>query len=163
MDSRDAIKLNLDMAAMVCGAYLGDITDEEMMKRPHPGCNHLKWQVGHLISSEHHMIENIAPGSMPTLPDGFAEKYSKETTSSDNSADFHSKDELHQLSETCRAATLKVLAAISDERLLEESPEEIRSYAPTVASALSLQGAHWLMHCGQWAVLRRELDKPIVI
>ena len=25
-------------------------TDAEMMKRPCEGCNHIKWQVGHLIS-----------------------------------------------------------------------------------------------------------------
>jgi len=88
MDSREAIKISIDMAAMVCGAYLGDLSNEEMMKRP-PGCNHINWQVGHLIASEHNMVEGVAPGNMPSLPDGFKEKYTKETTGSDNPSDFH--------------------------------------------------------------------------
>ena len=50
MDSREAIKLNLDTAKMICDGYLDDLSDEDMMKRPHPGCNHIKWQVGHLIA-----------------------------------------------------------------------------------------------------------------
>ena len=162
MDSREAIKIGIDMAAMVCGAYLGYLSNEEMMKRP-PGCNHINWQVGHLIASEHGMVEGVAPGHMPALPDGFKEKYTKETTGSDNPSDFHSKDELMKLAEECRAGTLKALAATSDEQLLGPAPESMQSYAPTVAAALAMQGSHWLMHCGQWVVVRRALDKPIVI
>lgn len=163
MDSREAIKLGIDMANMVCGAYLGDLSNEEMMKRPHPECNHINWQVGHLVASEHSMVDGVAPGHMPELPEGFKEKYTKETTGSDNPDDFHTKDELLKLAEECRAGTLKALAAISDERLAEPAPEEMQSYAPTIAAAMSLQGAHWLMHCGQWVIVRRELGKPIVI
>ena len=35
MDIRDALKNNYQTSQMVCGAYLGDLTDEESMKRPH--------------------------------------------------------------------------------------------------------------------------------
>lgn len=163
MDARDGIKLSIDMANMVCGAYLSDLSEEEFMKRPHSDCNHINWQVGHLIASEHHMVEQVAPGHMPALPDGFADKYKKETTGSDNAADFHTKEELMALAASCREGTLKALAATSDEQLAAPSPEAMQSYAPTVAAALSMQGAHWLMHCGQWVIVRRELGKPIVI
>ena len=64
--------------AMVMG-YLGDLTDEDLMKRPIEGTNHIKWQLGHLIAAEHQMIEGVAPGSMPPLPEGFAEKHKKDT------------------------------------------------------------------------------------
>ncbi len=163
MDAREGIRLSIDLANMVCNAYLGDLTHEEMMKRPHAGCNHLIWQVGHLVASEHNIVDKVAPGHMPALPDGFTDKYTSETTHSDNAADFHSKDELMALSAACREGTLKALAAMSDEQLAGPAPEEMQSYAPTVAAALSMQGSHWLMHCGQWVILRRELGKPIVI
>ena len=93
MNVREAIKISIDTGKMISAGYLSDLTDAEMMKRPCPGCNHITWQVGHLIASEHSMIEKVAPGSMPELPAGFAEKYTKETSHSDNPADFHTKSE----------------------------------------------------------------------
>ncbi|MEX0819769.1 MAG: DinB family protein, partial [Pirellulaceae bacterium] len=59
-----------------------------------------------------------------------------------------------------RAGTLAALAKLSDEDLDKPSPEAIQSYAPNVAAAFSMQGSHWLMHAGQWAVVRRQLGKP---
>ena len=50
MNSRDAIKLGMDMAQMCCNMYLDDMTDEDLMLRPTEGCNHTNWQLGHLIS-----------------------------------------------------------------------------------------------------------------
>ena len=65
MNASDAIKIGLDTGEFVSLGYLEDLSDAEFLRRPHPGCNHINWQVGHLIASEHMMIEKIAPGSMP--------------------------------------------------------------------------------------------------
>ena len=40
------------------------------------------------------------------------------------------------------------------------APESMKDYAPTVGDAFLILGSHWLMHAGQWAVLRRKLGKP---
>jgi hypothetical protein len=160
MDARDAIKLGINMGDMVSMAYLQDLTDEQMMQRPHPECNHLKWQIGHLIASEHSIVEGVAPGVMPALPEGFAERYSKETAKSDDASAFDSKDELLRVYQQQRAGTMAALAKLSDADLDKPAPEAMRSYAPNVAAAFSMQGSHWLMHAGQWAVLRRQLGKP---
>ena len=159
MDTKTAIKTALDTANMICTSYLGDLTDEEMMHRPAPGCNHIKWQVGHLIASEHDMINQCYPGSMPELPAGFAEKYNKETSKSDDASAFDSKEDLMKLYETQRAGTLNLLGKIADEDLSKEGPEAIRSYAPTFGAAFLMQDAHWMMHAGQWAVIRRQLGR----
>jgi hypothetical protein len=116
--------------------------------------------MGHLISSEHQMINGVCPGSMPVLPDGFAERYTKETATSDDAAAFDSKAELRQLLEDQREGTLKALAGQSDEDLSKPAPEEMQAYAPTVADVFSLQGGHWMMHAGQWAIIRRQLGRP---
>lgn len=160
MNSRDAIKVGLDMADFVGKGYLGDLTDAELLHRPAKGANHINWQLGHLIVSEHNIIESVAPGSMPALPAGFAEKYTKETASVDDQARFHTKDELLKVHDAQRAATLAALAKLTDADLDKESPENIRPYAPNWANAFSLQGSHWLMHAGQWAVVRRQLGRP---
>ena len=160
MNARDAIKLSIDSAKFVTLEYLADLSDEDMLQRPHPECNHIKWQIGHLISSEHQMINAVCPGSMPALPEGFAERYTKETASSDDPAAFDSKADLRRLLEEQREGTLQALAAQSDEDLDKPAPEAMQGYAPTVGDVISLQGGHWMMHAGQWAIIRRQLGSP---
>jgi hypothetical protein len=159
MDTKSAIKTALDTANMIVTSYLGDLTDEEMMHRPAPACNHIKWQVGHLIASENQMINACVPGAMPDLPEGFQDKYNKEAAASDKLDDFDSKEILMGLYEQQRAATIAALDKVSDADLDQESPEAIRSYAPNFGSAFIMQDAHWMMHAGQWAVIRRQLGR----
>lgn len=163
MNANEAIKINIDCADMVCGAYLGDLTNEEAMKRPHAGCNHINWQLGHLIASDNMMCNGCIPESIPALPDGFADKYSKEAAANDNASDFVPKEELMELFQNQRKAITEVLSGLSDEQLKAASPEAMQGYAPTVASVFSMIGSHWLMHAGQWVVVRRELGREIVI
>src|SRR6186997_3037482 len=94
MNTRDGIKIGLDTGEFVSLGYLEDLTDAELLRRPHPACNHINWQVGHLIAAEHMMIEKVAPGSMPALPASFAEKYAKETATCDDASKFTTKSEL---------------------------------------------------------------------
>lgn len=37
MNAKDAIRMSIDMGQMIATGYLEDLTDEEMMHRPHPG------------------------------------------------------------------------------------------------------------------------------
>ena len=160
MDAHDVLKSTIGMGRMIATSYLDDLTDEEMMHRPDPKCNHINWQLGHLIASEHQMINGVCPGAMPALPDGFAEKYTKETAGSDDANAFEDKESLMKTYEEQRAATLAALDGISNDDLGNESPEQMRAYAPTVAAVFELQGSHYLMHAGQWAVIRRQLGRP---
>lgn len=157
MNARDALKLSIDMGKMISLGYLGDLNDAEVMKRPCEGCNHIIWQLGHLIAGEHQMVNKIAPGSMPDLPAGFADKYTKATSASDNPADFHTKAELLSIFEGIRAGTLAALAKLNDADFDQPTGVE---YAPTVGAMFELQGSHWLMHAGQWAVIRRQCGRP---
>ncbi len=157
MNARDAIKLNIESAQMVSMAYLEDLSDKELFHRPCPGANHINWQVGHLLVAEHGMIEKVAPGSMPPLPAGFAERYTKETASSDKPEAFSNKADLLSVAVEQRKGTLAALAKTSDADL--DKPTGM-DYAPNLAAVFSLQGGHWLMHAGQWAVIRRQLGRP---
>ena len=159
MNATDSIKQSMETADMISLGYLNDLTDAEMFKRPFAKCNHINWQVGHLICSEHMMISSCCPDSMPPLPAGFAEKYEKETSNSDDPTQFESKDSLLAVFQSVRTATLETLSKLSDQDLDKESPEPMRSYAPTVGAAFNMQAAHWLMHAGQWAVVRRQLGR----
>ena len=72
MNTKDAIRQTYDLSHRVVNGYLGDFTDEELMQRPGEGCNHVAWQLGHLISSECSLLNMVAPGAAPELPEGFA-------------------------------------------------------------------------------------------
>lgn len=162
MNAVQAIRQGLNQADMISKSYIGDLSDADLLVRPTPGSNHIAWQLGHLIRSEHEMIDEIAPGVMPSLPAGFAEKYTPESAKFDSAGAFHGRDVYLKAYEAQRAGTLKALDGLSESDLDKPSPERFRSYAPTWGDLLILQGVHWLMHAGQWAVVRRKLGmKPL--
>ncbi len=107
MDAKAAIKSNMNLSTMVLKAYIGDLESADLMRRPGEECNHLAWQLGHLISSEVQLLQGLAqsansldPDSVAAgvdLPAGFAEKHSKENITSDDASAFHSKEEYEAL------------------------------------------------------------------
>jgi hypothetical protein len=159
MNAKEAIQLAINDGKMISSSYLDDLTDQELLHRPCKGANHINWQLGHLIAAEHDLVNKAVPGSMPPLPAGFAERYTKDTASSGDPATFFKKPDLLKAFEQQRAGTLAALAKLSDADL--DKPSGI-DWAPTVASLFSMQGTHWVMHAGQWAVIRRQLGrKPL--
>ena len=96
---------------------------------------------------------------MPALPEGFAEKHTKETAASDNPADFCTKEEYSQAMESQRAGTLSLLDRLSDDELEQPAPEAIQKIGATVGAVIAGQSAHWMMHAGQWVIVRRQLGK----
>ncbi len=156
MNTREAIRVSIDMGSLVAMGYLEDLTDAELFHRPGSGCNHINWQVGHLIASENYHLSIAAPGMEAPLPAGFKEKYSAETAACDDPAAFLTKAELLAVHAEQRAA---VLAALEKQSDADFDRETGIFYAPTVGAMFSLEGSHWLMHAGQWAVTRRQLGR----
>lgn len=160
MSVADQIRGTLELPVFVVRSYLEDLTDAELLTRPLEGMNHVAWQLGHLIASENFHLNTVFPDAMPALPDGFREAHSPETAASDDPADFRDKATYLSLMQEQRDGTLGLLARLSDEELAAPSPEGINYLGPTVGSVFSAQSAHWMMHAGQWAVVRRRLGRP---
>ncbi len=163
MNTKEAIGATLATSSMVLSSYVGDLTDEELMTRPAEGCNHIAWQLGHLISSECSLLEMVAPGAAAELPEGFAEKHSKETIGDDNPANFCTKQEYLDLFDKVHAATHAALEKASDEDLDQPGPEHFAQMFPTVGHLYVLIATHGMMHAGQFVPARRKLGKPVVI
>ncbi|WP_254509170.1 DinB family protein [Anatilimnocola floriformis] len=157
MNAKDIIRATINMGHFICNGYLADLSDADLMLRAAPGVNHINWQLGHLIAAEHHYGNMVSGGKMPPLPAGFAEKYGKDAAANDDPAAFCTKEELLRVAAEQRAVTLATLEAISDADLDNQTGIP---YCPTQGEQLAMQGTHWLMHCGQWAVVRRQLGKP---
>ncbi len=160
MNARQAIRLGIDTANTICQSYLADLSDADLLVRAAPGTNHIAWQLGHLLVSEHDMVEAACPGSMPPLPAGFAEKHTKETSTLDSPGAFYPKSVYMNAYEEQRSATLKALEKLSDADLDKPAPEKFRDWLKSVGELFSMHGSHWLMHAGHWAVIRRKLGRP---
>jgi hypothetical protein len=160
MDSRRALKTGIVAGQNIVESYLADLSDSDLLVRAVPGSNHIAWQLGHLINSEHNLMELVRPKSMPELPASFAEKHKKETAKSDDAKAFLTKAQYVDVLKKQRAGTLALLETISDAELDQPAPEPVRAYLKTVGDVFSMQGTHWVMHAGQWAVIRRKLGRP---
>lgn len=163
MNTHDAIKSSMDLSLFVLQQYVSDLTDAELLQRPAPGCNHLAWQLGHLISSEAGLLNSVCPGKAVELPAGFAEQHSKEQAGNDDPKAFCTKQEYLDLFTQVRQATLAALNSLSDSDLDQPAPEHLRKMFPTVGAVVTLVGVHPLMHAGQFVVARRQLGKPVLI
>jgi hypothetical protein len=160
MNTHQALKSAIVSGQTVCEAYLKDLSDADLLVRPLPGTNHIAWQLGHLLQAEHDMVNAVKPGSMPELPPGFREKHSKETAKSDDPKAFFTKAQYLEAMKKQRTGTLAALEAMSDADFDKEAPQSLRSFLKTVGDVYTMQSTHWLMHAGQWAIVRRKLGRP---
>ena len=163
MNAKDVLCETLKFSSFVLKSYVGDLTDADLLKRPGPGCNHVAWQLGHLISSECMLLDSVSPGSAPQLPAGFAEQHSKSNSASDDPARFLTRQQYLDLADKVHAATLKVIAEYPEPDFAKPGPESFRKMFPTVGSIFMLIANHPLMHAGQIVPVRRALGKPVVI
>ncbi len=163
MNARDAIRSTMDLSTMVLKQYLSDLSDADLLIRPGKGCNHIAYQLGHLISSECSLLGAIAPGSAPELPPGFKEAYEKENCQCDDPQKFCTKQQYLDLFEKLNAAAFKALNETTDADLDQPSPERLRKMFPTVGMIYVLIATHPLMHAGQFVPVRRALGKPVLI
>jgi len=142
---------------------MSDLDDADLMRRPGEGCNHLAWQLGHLISSEVQLLKCIAPEQGIELPDGFADAYSKENCGNNDPAGFHGKPEYVELFDKVRAASLAALDAYAESDLDSPAPEDFSEFCPTMGDMFTLIATHPMMHAGQFVVIRRQLNKPVLM
>src|SRR3954451_17270379 len=152
------LEQNLGMLKMT----LGDFSDADMLVRPVPGANHAAWQLGHLAAAEGNLINMCAPGAVPTAPEAFAKRFTKETASVDDPAVFLNKAELLAAMEKSRAATVQWVKGMSQADLETPTPEKFHRFAATLGHLALVCGNHATMHLGQFQVIRRKLGKPVL-
>ncbi len=163
MNANDIIANTYQTSTMVLKTYFSDLSDADLMHRPGPGCNHLAWQLGHLIASEVGLLNSVCPGMAAELPAGFVERHAKDKANGDSPAAFDTKDEYIRLMELNQQAALKAFASVSETQLDEPGPEHFKPMFPTVGSVLILVATHAMMHAGQFVPVRRSLGKPVLI
>src|SRR5437764_3269465 len=115
MNGPQAIQAALKSSQFLLPMYLGDLSDADLLVRPAPGANHLAWQLGHLITSEPHLVKDALPGAKyPQLPKGFAEQHAKETAAVDPPRGFYPKAQYLELYAATRGATLAAVGKLTE-------------------------------------------------
>ena len=141
---------------------IGDLSDAELLQRPVPKANNAIWQLGHLIVAEANMVNGAAGKPVVELPAGFADRFKKETASVDDPAALGTKADLLALFAKVREATIAWASSLTPTDSAKETPEAMRQFAPTVGHLVALFPVHTAMHIGQFQVLRRKLNKPVL-
>jgi hypothetical protein len=162
MNAKDAIKNALTSTQNILNWYLSDLSDADLLVRPVPQANHIAWQLGHLISSEHRLVNTAIPGASPDLPAGFADQHNKTAAATEPPTGFRTKGEYLGLFQKMREATLGALTKMSEADLDKPTPGDIAKFAPTLGALFMLQANHTMMHAGQFTVVRRKLGKPVL-
>jgi hypothetical protein len=155
----DFLVAGLNQSLGLLKTTLADMSDADLMQRPAPGANHCNWQLGHLITSEMHLIGKCG-AKLPELPAGFAERYTKETAQSNDASKFLTKAALLEQFEKVRAATIAFAQNMNEAQMNAASP--MPQVCPKVVDVVGLVSGHIMMHLGQIQVLRRRLGKPIL-
>jgi hypothetical protein len=151
---------SMEMPDWVVRRYLDDLADEDLAYCPIPEVNPIAWQLGHLILSERQQLYLIAGGERIGLPEGFEKLHARPEPGQRPIGPFLSKEDYLRLMGAQRGMTLQTLRRLTDQQLLAPPPESLHYFGPTVASVIAGQAAHWLMHAGQWAIIRRFLGRP---
>lgn len=163
MNARDVIESALKGTQMVLNAYLEDLSDDDLLRRPVPGANHIAWQLGHLITSEIGLVKaDIPDAAYPDLPAGFAEQHNAEHAKSESADGYLAKQQYADLFNRVRQATIATVGKLSDDDLDRPSQGPLKQMCPRLGDLLILVSNHTLMHGGQFTVVRRLLGKPIL-
>ncbi len=162
MQAKDVIKKSLESTQYLLQQFVADLSDDDLLVRPVPGANHVAWQLGHLIASEAAMGGLLPGAAYPELPAGLQSQMSGKTARETPPGGYLKKADYLQWFNKVRAATIAAVDRLSDADLDRPTPEDWAKWAPTLGALLVLTSNHTLMHAGQFSVVRRALNKPVL-
>jgi uncharacterized damage-inducible protein DinB len=163
MKANQVLETALNSTQFLTNQYLNDLSDADLLVRPVSGANHIAWQLGHVIASEINLVRSQLPETpYPELPAGFAQQHAMEMAKQEPTKGFLSKQQYVDLFNRVREATKAAVAKLSDADLDRPTSGNMAQFAPTLGAFLMLVANHTMMHAGQFSVVRRKLDKPIL-
>ena len=163
MRANDVLKIALTSTQDTMQMFLGDLTDAELTARPVPSANNIAWQLAHLIAAEKMLLEGQLPGvAYPEIPAPIASLGSERTGKVDPPEGYLTKAQYLESFGKMRGATIAAVEKLADSDLDKPTTNMMAKFAPTLGSLLILIANHTLMHGGQFTVVRRALNKPVV-
>ena len=115
------------------------------------------------MNSEKHLLAEVLPGvKYPDLPASITSLGSDKTGKAAPTGGYLTKAEYLDWFGKVRGATLTATKQLADADLDQPSAGPMAKFAPNLGAMLILVANHTLMHAGQFTVVRRALNKPIL-
>ncbi len=163
MQGKDVAKVALESTQHMVTMFLGDLSDGDLLVNPVPKANNIAWQLGHLIASEKMLLEKILPGvNYPELSATLVSQGNAKSSTEVPPGGFLKKDAYLDWFAKVRNATIAAVEKLTDKDLDKPTEGGMAKFAPNLGSLLILIGNHTLMHAGQFSVVRRALNKPVI-
>lgn len=163
MQTRDLARLALTSTFDTLKMYLGDLSDQDITMRPAPSANNIAWQLAHLVMAEGFLLKGELPDAQyPQAPAAIASLGSDRTGKADPAEGYLPKAEYLDWLGKMRAVTLAAVEKLSDADFDKKVTNSMAKFAPTLGALIILVANHTLMHGGQFTVVRRALNKPVV-
>ena len=137
---------------------LEDVSNEESLITPQPGGNCLNWVLGHVVLYRGTVLKLV--GLAPVLEGERADPY-RRGSHPDGSEHYLDLATLRGLLSDAHQQLMPALAAMSDEELAKNVPEEFNRppLAGPLGKALARMNFHESYHAGQIGLLRRIAGK----
>ena len=164
MNGIEVLKKDLLATQKLLEWYVADLSDADLLVRPAPNANHIAWQIGNVILGDKLLIQSQYPdATFPELPETFATKHGPAGAHDEGSHGFLTKAEYLETLSRVRGATIAQLETLTEADLDQATPQALAEFAPTVGDLFLAVANHTLMHAGQFSVIRRVLDKPVLM
>jgi DinB superfamily len=162
MNAKDVIQTSLKSTGDMLTQFVADLSDEDLLVRPAPNANHIAWQLGHLIACEAMMGDVVPRATYPELPGHLKSQMAGKSSKTPPPGGYLKKAEYVDWFNKIRSATIANVDRLSDADLDKATPGDFAAWAPTMGALLVLTANHTLMHAGQFSVVRRLLNKPVL-
>jgi uncharacterized damage-inducible protein DinB len=161
MNGIEVLKAGLSSTRDLLNGFIGDLSDDDLTIRVTPAANTIAWQLGHLIVAEPALLACLPGAKYPDLP-AKLQQHNKQAAASQPAGGYLSKAEYLDWFNKVRAATLENVSRLSDADLDTPNTNAMAKVAPTLGALLVLACNHTTMHSGQFSVVRRHLNKPVL-
>jgi uncharacterized damage-inducible protein DinB len=156
---KNALSSTQDAMLMI----MSDLSDADITVRPVPGANNIAWQLAHLTNAEKYLLGDQLPGAQyPDVPAAIATLGNERTGKVDPAEGYLPKAQYLEWFGKMRAATIAAVEKLTEADLDRPTTNTMAKFAPTLGELLILTANHTLMHGGQFTVVRRALNKPLV-
>jgi uncharacterized damage-inducible protein DinB len=138
---------------------LDGIPEDKRCSQVAPGTNTPIWVLAHIADTDDFFLSRLAgeDRQMPEAWEGRFSMKSKPETDADRAPTFA---EARKVAEANRERLVTWFEGMSDDKLNELLPEELRPFAVNYGTLMCTLAAHESYHAGQVSSVRRVLDLP---
>ncbi len=153
---KDTLKRQIETMHHIIRKSIDDISEEESIWKIGSSPNHIKWQAGHLVFTA--VLAGRALGTSIQPPAGWEELFGRGEEPPEDQKNLPSMAEIRQTLYDFQKRVLTHVEEVTEEHLLIKR-QISGPWEDTPLNAVLFLCGHDFYHCGQIALIRRELGR----